>query len=242
MPSTRVLALALAGATGLALLSPSTALAAPPAAGSHPFQAHLHAPRAARLAGHSRGALRAVAAAAASVTRVGAQEQASGWLSAADKTAAAAFNAAALAALARDVTAVSATTDAPAVAGVVRSAKRTAEGVRTVRQVLTASGRLSARATVLTTASVAPVGVVTAAGAAAQQDLAAAVDVARTALAAADTAVLAIPAAPTVADLRSARSAAHTALRVAHTALASAAADLEVVRGSWQGATTSRTS
>ena len=238
MPSIRVVALALAGATGLALLAPSTAQAVPSAGGAHSFQDHQQA-RGHRLGGHGAGALRALAAASAAVTRVAEQEQASGLLSAADKASAATFNAAALAALSADSDAVSRATPATSVKDVVRSAKRTVEGVRTVRQVLTASARMSARAGVLTTSAA---GVGAAADAAVLTDLAARVGAAQAALTTADAAALAIPAAPTSADLRSARRAAHTALKAAHVALGAAAADLELLRGEHEAATASRTS
>jgi len=90
MPSPRLLSLALAGATSLALATPAAAFASPTSTGHRPAVAHTakpaqhHGKPADPLAGPRKGALHALAAATAAVQRVAASEQTSTVLGSAD--------------------------------------------------------------------------------------------------------------------------------------------------------------
>jgi len=242
MPSVRLLSLALAGATSLALATPAAAFASPtshstahrPTVAQTVKPAHHHGKPADSLAGVRKGALHALAASTAAVQRVAAAEQASTLLGSADKATLAAFDAAALTALAGDVNAAGSATSPQALAALIQAGDRTARAVKLAGTMTGAAATGTAAITGLG-ADVAvlkaqeaslPAGTDTSSVEVPLADLAARLSAAQTALSNATTAVLAVPAAPSAADLRTARDATESAMTVAQTALGSAAADL----------------
>ena len=246
MPSPRLLALALAGATSLALATPAAAFASP---ASHSTghratvaqtakPAHHHGKPADRLAGPRKGALHALAAATAAVQRVAASEQTSTVLGSADKGTLAAFDAGALTALSADVTAAGSATSPQALAALIQAGNRTAQAVKLAGNVTNATDTDTAAITGLAADVAAlkdqeaslPAGTDTSSIDTPLADLAAQLSAAQTALSTASTTVLALPAAPSAGDLRTARDATGSALDSAETALTTAATDLATAK------------
>ncbi len=242
MPSARLLSLALAGATSLALATPAAAFASPtshstghrPALAHAGKPAHHHGKPADPLAGPRKGALHALAASTAAVQRVAAAAQASTVLASTDKATLAAFDAAALTTLAGDVGAAGSATSPQALAALVQAGNRTVQAVKLAGGVASAAATGTAAITGLSTDVAAlkaqeaslPAGTDTGSVDTPLADLAAQLSAAQTALSNASTAVPAVPAAPSAADLRTARDATESAMTAAQTALGSAATDL----------------
>ena len=161
MPSARLLSLALAGATSLALATPAAAFASPTShsTGHRPALAHAHAGKPAHhhgkpadpLAGPRKGALHALAASTAAVQRVAAAAQASTVLASTDKATLAAFDAAALTALAGDVGAAGSATSPQALAALVQAGNRTVQAVKLAGGVASAAATGTAAITGLST-------------------------------------------------------------------------------------------
>jgi len=246
MPSARLLSLALAGATSLALATPAAAFASPTShsTGHRPAVAHgvkparHHGKPADQLAGVRKGALHALAASTAAVQRIAASEQASTTLASTDKATLAAFDAAALTALSADVTAAGSATSPQALAALIQAGNRTVQAVKLAGDVTSAAATDTAAITGLGADAAAlkdqeaslPAGTDTSSVEVPLVDLAAQLSAAQAALSTASTAVLAVPAAPSAADLRTARDATESEMTAAQTALRSAATDLAAAR------------
>jgi len=246
MPSARLLSLALAGATSVALATPAAAFASPashstdhrPAVAHNVRPARHHGKPADPLAGVRKGALHALAASTAAVQRIAASEQASTLLGSADKATLAAFDAAALTALAADVTAAGSATTPQALAALIQAGNRTVQAVKLAGDVNSAAATDTAAITGLGADVAAlkaqeaslPAGTDTSSVEVPLVDLAAQLTAVQAALSTASTAVLAVPAAPSAADLRTARDATESAMTAAQTSLRSAAADLAAAK------------
>ena len=246
MPSARLLSLALAGATSLALATPAAAFASPtshstahrPAVAHNVKPARHHGKPADQMVGPRKGALHALAASTAAVQHVAAAEQASTTLASADKATLAAFDAAALTALAGDVNAAGSATSPQALAALIQAGDHTAQAVKLAGNVASAAATATAAITGLTGDAAVlkaqetslPAGTDTSSVDTPLADLAAQLTAVQTALSNASTAALALPAAPSAGDLRTARDATEPALTAANTALMAAAADLATAK------------
>lgn len=234
MPTARLISLALAGATGLALVSPAAAFAAPHA---HAKPSHAKHDKQVKdkLSGHRKGAVKQLAAMSTLVRRVAAAEQASTLLSPADKAAVATFDAAALTALDADVAGVAAATSQQGLVAVTQAGHRTFRAVQLVAIVTRAVAAdtalltsLGSSAADVRTAEANLTGDKTAIDTP-LADLDGQLAAVQSGLANGSAAALALPASPSKADLAAAR-ADGPSLDALDTSLEQAAADLQAAQ------------